>query len=137
METRRDTLALMSAAFLVGATPAAAKTETWIKEAGDATHRETPFGEVRLYHKGETDQSKLLETLQVRVNPGFSPHPPHQHPEEEILLVIEGEAEWVVDGKKTRSSAGSMLYAAPGSLHSFKNVGDGALVVHVFKWGPT
>ena len=137
MRLRKSWIATAGAALLASVSLwAEGSGEGWLKGREDAKHVETPFGEVHLYHKGETDHSKLLETLQVRVNPGKSPHPPHQHPEEEMMLVIEGEAEFEVDGKKTRASAGSILYAYPGSSHSFKNVGSGPLVVHVFKWGP-
>lgn len=137
MDNRRDLMTMMGGALLAaGATPASGKTTTWIKTPDDAHRVETPFGSVYRYYRGETDQSRLLETLQVRLNPGFIPHEPHKHPEEEILLVLEGEGEFIVDGQTTACSAGSMCYAASGSLHSFRNTGSATMVVHIFKWGP-
>ena len=137
METRRNAIAMMSTAlFAAGATPASGKTSPWIKAPEDGQHRTAPFGEVHIYYKGETDQLRLLETLRVRVNPGYSPHPPHQHPEEEILLVVEGEGEFVLDDQATPCAAGAMLYAAPGHSHGINNTGSGPLTLHVFKWQP-
>ena len=90
MNNRRDMIAMMSTAlFATGAAPVAAKTGPWIKDRGDAQHITAPFGEVRIYFKGETEESRLLELLNVRIDPGLSPHPPHEHPEEELLLVVE------------------------------------------------
>ena len=137
METRRDAIAMMSTAlFAAGAEPGIAKTGPWIKGLEDAQHREPPFGEAHIYFKGETDQLRLLELLRVRLNPGQSPHPPHQHPEEELLLVVEGEGEFVLDGEASSCSAGTMLYAAPGHLHGINNTGSEPLTLHVFKWQP-
>ncbi len=72
---------------------------------------------MHLYFIGETDQSKLLETIQVHVKPGHSMRPPHKHSEEEILLVLEGDGEFLVDGKPIACLAEAMLYAAPGTIY--------------------
>ena len=68
-------------------------------------------------------------SLRFPVNPGQSPHPPHEHPEEELLLVVEGQGEFVLDGQPTPCSAGAMLYAAPGHLHGFANTGSAPMTV--------
>lgn len=137
MDTRRDMIATMTTAlFASGAAPAAGSIGPWIKTPKDAKAITTPFGEAHIYFKGETDQLRLLELLSVRVNPGLSPHPPHEHPEEELLLVVEGKGEFLLDGKASPCSAGTMLYATAGHLHGFKNTGSEPLTVHVFKWAP-
>ena len=137
MNTRRDMIAVMGTAlFATGAAPVDAKTGPWIKDREDAQHITTPFGEVRIYFKGETDELRLLELLNARINPGLSPHPPHQHPEEELLLVVEGEGEFLLDDRAMPCSAGTMLYAAPGHSHGIKNTGSAPLSVQIFKWQP-
>jgi mannose-6-phosphate isomerase-like protein (cupin superfamily) len=137
MDTRRNAIAMMSTAlFAAVAAPLPGKTSPWIKAPEDGRHITAPFGEVHVYYKGETDQLRLLETLRVRVNPGYSPPPPHQHPEEEILLVVEGEGEFLLDGQASPCAAGTMLYAAPGHSHGINNTGSEPLTLHVFKWQP-
>ncbi len=138
MDSRRDMIAMMTAAlFAGGASPAAGTVDgSWMKTREDVQAITTPFGEVRIYFKGETDQLRLLELLNVRVNPGLSPHPPHQHPEEELLLVVEGEGEFLLDGKASPCSAGTILYPAPGHSHGINNTGSEPLTLHVFKWAP-
>ena len=141
METRRDVMAnvtamVSTALFASGAAPLEGATLPWIKAREDVEHIAAPFGDAHIYCRGETDQLQLLELLSVRLNAGMSPHPPHQHPEEELLLVVEGEGEFVLDGQPSPCKAGTMLYAAPGHLHGIKNTGSAPLTLHVFKWQP-
>jgi quercetin dioxygenase-like cupin family protein len=64
------------------------------------------------------------EVVQVRVDfePG-SGFPDHTHPGEEIIYVIEGTFEYVIDGKVSRAKAGEVLFVPAGAVHSAKNVG--------------
>jgi quercetin dioxygenase-like cupin family protein len=67
------------------------------------------------------------EVVQVRVDlaPGVA-FPPHSHPGEEIIYVIEGLWEYEVDGKPPVTlKAGDVLFIPAGTIHSAKNVGSG------------
>jgi quercetin dioxygenase-like cupin family protein len=70
----------------------------------------------------------------LSLKPGMSPHPPHQHPEEEIMIVTEGSGEIVVEGKVTPVAPGSMMYCAAGKLHGIKNTGTKPLLFYFCKW---
>src|SRR5258708_40115550 len=70
----------------------------------------------------------------LRLKPGMSPHAPHQHPEEEFMVITEGAGEIVVDGKTTRVSSGSMMYCAAGTLHGIVNTGKDPLLFYFYKW---
>ena len=61
-----------------------------------------PFGDLRIYYEGATDQLKSMTAGSLRLNAGASPHPPHSHPEEEFMLITEGTGEMTVDGKPVR-----------------------------------
>ena len=51
--------------------------------------------------------------------------PPHvHHREDEGFWVLEGEYEFVVEGRATRAGAGSLVYVPRGKLHTHKNVGE-------------
>jgi hypothetical protein len=39
--------------------------------------------------------------------------------------VLEGEYEFVVEGRTINAGAGSLIYVRKGNLHAHKNVGDG------------
>jgi quercetin dioxygenase-like cupin family protein len=67
------------------------------------------------------------EVIQVRVDfaPGVA-FPPHSHPGEEIVYVIEGMLEYQVDGKPPVTlKAGEVLFVPAGTVHAAKNVGSG------------
>jgi quercetin dioxygenase-like cupin family protein len=69
------------------------------------------------------------EVVQVRVElePGVV-FPGHTHPGEEIIYVIEGTWEYVIDGKAVRAEAGDVLFVPAGTIHSAKNAGTGNAV---------
>ena len=58
--------------------------------------------------------------------------PTHHHPDglEEIILVLEGTAEFWVDGEHSILEAGDLVILPPYSHHGFKNIGAESL--HVF-----
>jgi quercetin dioxygenase-like cupin family protein len=67
------------------------------------------------------------EVVQVRVDlaPGVA-FPPHRHPGEEIIYVIEGLWEYQVEGKPPMTlKAGDVLFIPAGTIHAAKNVGSG------------
>jgi quercetin dioxygenase-like cupin family protein len=55
--------------------------------------------------------------------------PTHMHPDglEEIIMVLEGTAEFWVDGTHDTLTAGDLIILPPYSHHGFKNVGDDIL----------
>jgi quercetin dioxygenase-like cupin family protein len=66
------------------------------------------------------------EVVQVRVDlaPGVA-FPPHRHPGEEIIYVIEGSWEYQVEGKPPVTlKAGDVLFIPAGTIHAAKNVGN-------------
>lgn len=65
------------------------------------------------------------EAIQVRVDiaPGVLA-PPHKHPGEEIIYVLEGTLVYEVEGKPPVTlKAGDVLFIPYGTVHSAKNVG--------------
>jgi quercetin dioxygenase-like cupin family protein len=66
------------------------------------------------------------EVVQVRVDfdPGYAA-PRHTHPGEEIIYVLEGTLEYVIDGKPVTVKPGDVLFVPAGTIHSAKNVGSG------------
>ena len=48
-----------------------------------------------------------------------------QHREDECFYVLEGEYEFLVEGRTLRMPAGSLLYVPKGNLQAYRNVGEG------------
>jgi quercetin dioxygenase-like cupin family protein len=72
------------------------------------------------------------ETMQPA---GMAPNPAHRIQHSEIIVVEEGTLEFDHDGKAERAGAGSIIYVAPGTLHTVKNVGEGPAKYAVIQIG--
>ena len=92
------------------------------------------FGDLRTYYDGPTAQLKAMTAGSLRLKPGMSPHPPHQHPEEEFMVVTEGTGEISVEGKVHKVGPGSMMYCGAGKLHGIVNTGKAPLLFYFYKW---
>ena len=63
--------------------------------------------------------------------PGKSPHPPHRHPHEEIIMLSQGTVEVefngrvgeVGTGEKSTTGPGSVIYVSSNDVHGMRNVG--------------
>jgi quercetin dioxygenase-like cupin family protein len=73
------------------------------------------------------------------VGPRLATHAPHQHEGHEFFFVLEGTAEFFLDGKKRIVGPQTALYCPPNSLHGISNAGDGELrylVIKDYPWPP-
>jgi mannose-6-phosphate isomerase-like protein (cupin superfamily) len=72
---------------------------------------------------------------------GYSPHPPHAHGDEELLMVLAGEADLLVaDGpsyegaRPVHVTAGDFVYYPPGQHHTIRNPGGSPVTYMMFRW---
>lgn len=67
------------------------------------------------------------------VAPHSATHPPHKHAEDEFFFVLEGTAEFYLDGKTKTVGAMTSLYCPSDVEHGIRNVGDSELKYLVIK----
>jgi quercetin dioxygenase-like cupin family protein len=82
-------------------------------------------------------RTATLEELEMHatvLNPGQRPHPPHQHPYEEMLVLREGELEATVNERVIRLAAGSVLFIAPNEMHGWRNTGALPATYYIITW---
>jgi quercetin dioxygenase-like cupin family protein len=91
------------------------------------------YGDLRIYFDGSTEQLHALTVGSLALKAGMVPHPPHQHPEEEIMLVTEGAGEITVEAKAYPVGPGSMMYCAAERLHGI-TAGAHGLTFYFYKW---
>lgn len=89
---------------------------------------------VFVHYNGPTDQLNAMCTGMAVLDPGASPHLPHQHPEEELMFVTEGTGEIECDGKTTQVGPGSIMYCAGNVLHGIVNTGPVPMTFYWSKW---
>jgi quercetin dioxygenase-like cupin family protein len=91
------------------------------------------YGELRIYFDGPTGQLRTLTVGSLALKAGMVPHPPHQHPEEEIMLVTEGAGEITVGGQTYAAAPGSMMYCGGQGMHGI-TAGAHGLTFYFYKW---
>lgn len=67
------------------------------------------------------------------VAPHQATHPPHKHIEEEFFFVLEGTAQFYLDGKTTTAGAYTSFYCPSNVEHGISNPGDTELKYLVIK----
>jgi quercetin dioxygenase-like cupin family protein len=71
-------------------------------------------------------QNFLVDGQTVKMSvvaPNQATHPPHKHEGDEIFFVLEGTAQFYLDGKTTTGGAYSTFYCPVGSEHGISNAG--------------
>jgi quercetin dioxygenase-like cupin family protein len=66
--------------------------------------------------------------------PGCSPHPPHQHPEEELLLLLAGEVELDLVTERRQLLPGQFVHYPSNFAHTLQTTGDEPATYVMFKW---
>lgn len=94
----------------------------------------TKTGESRQFFQAPTPTLDELELHVTTLNPGEAPHPPHQHPDEEMIIIKEGTVESTLNGITRRAGPGSVIFQASNQMHGIKNIGTDKAVYYVIKW---
>ncbi len=139
MITRRDiVVALLTAsAALSAAAVAQQQTPVMLSSMFDwnaIPAKQTNVGAVRSFFKAPTTTLDELELHVTTLNPGKTSHPPHQHPNEELVIIKEGTVEVLVNGEWKTAGPGSVIFNASNQLHGVRNAGTVPATYHVINW---
>jgi XRE family transcriptional regulator, regulator of sulfur utilization len=125
-------LATAAAVRAAGPAPPPLRSTAWDWTA--LAVESTKVGERRHVVDAPTPTLERLEMHVTTLRPGETSHPPHRHPEEELIVVKEGTVLSLVGGKEHRLGPGSVILQASNELHGLRNVGDGPATYHVILW---
>ena len=139
MLTRRDLAVAIvaSAATVAGMSAMPIRAEilsSRVFDWNDLRIEATKTGSTRKVVQQPTATLDELEIHITTLNPGETPHAPHRHPDEELLIVQQGTVESLVNGELKRVGPGSVIFQAANQLHSIRNVGSTPATYHVIKW---
>ncbi len=139
MLTKRDSLVALFAVCATLAVVTFAQSETSIMglsifDWNTIEAKPTKVGSTRKFFQAPTATLDELECHVTMLNPGETPHPPHKHPDEEVIIVKEGMVEALVNGQTKRVGPGSVIFQAANQMHTIRNVGQTPAVYHVIKW---
>lgn len=100
----------------------------------DFSYEGERVGKVGVYVVGDTPASTKFVTGRFVLEPGKTPHAPHAHAEEEVMIIESGNGEIFCDGKTTKIGPGSVMFTTPNASHGIKNTGDTPIVFYYIKW---
>jgi len=92
------------------------------------------WGAVRQVMRTPTPTLDELEIHISTLAPGKSPHAPHQHQHEELLILKEGTLDTFQSGRTQRIGPGGIIFQASNELHNVTNVGQTPAAYYVIGW---
>jgi len=100
----------------------------------DLEMKKTEPGGRRDFFNKPTSTCQKYEMHVTTLNEGLPSHAPHTHPEEEIILLIRGNATMMVADKDYPMVPGDFVFAASGDFHGIRNTGKGQCEYFAFQW---
>lgn len=103
------------------------ETKTYSFEDCVTTYSEEQAQETKVGHQFWFADKEFTDGRTIKmsvVEPGKSTHAPHQHPQDEFFFVLEGTAEFYLDGKTVEVGPYTSLYCPSNSMHGISNAGD-------------
>ena len=135
--SRRDLGLLLPALAAAGgaAQPKALPSKAYKYE--DLVARGNGPNKSRAVFNGENHSGIPVELHITELGAGQSPHAPHKHVNEEVLMLRSGILDATINGETTRVTAGSVVYAASNDLHGWRNPGPEPAQYFVIALGST
>jgi len=129
-------IVLISAAAGSFATLTAQKTvlHSTVYDWTTADTKPNAWGAVRQVVRERTPTLDELEIHISTLKPGQSPHAPHQHQHEELLILKEGTLETFQSGATRRVGPGGIIFQASNEMHNVTNVGPAPATYYVIGW---
>ena len=94
----------------------------------------------RVFKGSTSSMSKMRSHVSV-LSANKTPHPPHRHPEEELIIMLSGEVDIIrADDPPSqqhtaeRIGPGSLVYHCAYQSHTIRSVGAGPATYLIFKW---
>jgi quercetin dioxygenase-like cupin family protein len=135
--SRRD-LALLLPALTAGAAAAQDPKKTLpskVYKFEDLPVKVNGQNKSRAVLNGELHSGLPVELHITELAAGQSPHAPHKHEHEEIVMLQSGQLDVTVGGQTTRATAGSVVYFASNELHGSHNPGPDPAMYFVIALG--
>lgn len=77
-----------------------------------------------------------LEMHETTLAPGESPHPPHRHAHEELMIVRSGTVQVYQNGVTKTAGPGAVIFMASNELHGLRNVSPNPVTYLVIRYDP-
>ena len=96
----------------------------------------TKKGGRRQVIRNATSMVDELEMHVTTLNEGMKSHDQHTHLDEEIIVVLKGEVEEMIDDHPYHGETGSLIYLSSMIPHGIRNAGKGQCEYYAIRWIP-
>jgi (S)-ureidoglycine aminohydrolase len=99
-------------------------------------YKETSKGGRRSVIRQATPMLQELEMHVTTLDEGMTSHGQHTHADEEIILVLKGEVEELINDVPNKAEAGSLIFLNSNIPHGIRNIGKGQCEYFAIRWIP-
>jgi len=101
--------------------------------------RDDGKGGTRQFFSRATAMGQRLDLHATTLNPGQASHDPHHHRAEEMIIMLDGDAEMYLgpgekDGRRKRITNGDIAYLVSNEWHNITNVGTKPALYFAFQF---
>jgi (S)-ureidoglycine aminohydrolase len=107
---------------------------SFITHWDDITFKPTDKGGVRQFFDRPTAMFNRFDIHVTQLNAGFKSHDPHTHVNEEIILMLEGNAEMQIGNDHQKANPGDVVLLGSMVLHNLTNVGKTPCLYFAIQW---
>lgn len=100
----------------------------------DMSFRAHDRGGVRQLFDRKTVTMQRFDIHITQLNPGLASHPPHTHRNEEIILMIDGDGEMMLDGARHSITTGAAAWVGSNIPHNITNMGKRPALYFAIQW---
>jgi quercetin dioxygenase-like cupin family protein len=97
-------------------------------------YQATEKGGRRQVMRNRTAALHELEMHITTLNEGQKSHDQHTHSDEEIILVLKGQVEELIEDVPHQVGPGSLIFLRSGDRHGIRNVGTGQCEYYAIRW---
>lgn len=98
------------------------------------TYKEVNSRGTRKYFDRPTAMCEKYEMHTTHLKEKGPSHAPHQHVDTEIILMIDGNSEMMIEGKTFSAGPGDLYIIESGKFHGISNAADSPCNYFAFKW---
>lgn len=91
-------------------------------------------GGVRQLFDRQTTMFNRFDIHVTQLNQGWKSHDPHTHKNEEIILMLDGNAEMQIGTEHPKANPGDVVWLGSNVLHNLSNVGTTPCLYFAIQW---
>jgi (S)-ureidoglycine aminohydrolase len=107
---------------------------SFITHWDDITFKPSDKGGVRQFFDRPTATLNRFDIHVTQLNVGFKSHDPHTHVNEEIILMLDGNAEMQIGNDHQKANPGDVVLLGSNILHNLTNVGTSPCLYFAIQW---